>query len=199
MTQAFSETYSKLSNDEILNLASDSDNLLQPARDALTAELERRGLSAAEVISYKKYLGEIKPGDWPGKERYVARSFNGFGTAIYGKRDFLQDGSFVTTKWIIFFWIPIVPIGSMRLRTLGPARSSFPIGFSTSYQICSEEKLHWKQALSVYAIMAVAILLLDLSSDGFLSETVSLSLFASLFVVVWLMRRSARARTEKPN
>lgn len=46
----------------------------------------------------------------------VGRSHNGFGTTIYGKRDFLADGSFVTTKWVVFFWIPILPLSSMRVR-----------------------------------------------------------------------------------
>jgi hypothetical protein len=44
------------------------------------------------------------------------KSFNGSGTTIYGKRDFLTDGSFVTTKWITFLWVPLIPLSSMRVR-----------------------------------------------------------------------------------
>src|SRR5215470_6988433 len=44
------------------------------------------------------------------------RSFNGTGTRIYGKRDFLTDGSFVTTKWVSFLWVPLFPLSSMRVR-----------------------------------------------------------------------------------
>jgi hypothetical protein len=44
------------------------------------------------------------------------RSFNGTGTRIYGKRDFLTDGSFVTTKWVTFLWVPLFPLSSMRVR-----------------------------------------------------------------------------------
>lgn len=44
------------------------------------------------------------------------RSFNGTGTRIYGERDFLTDGSFVTTKWITFLWVPLFPLSSMRVR-----------------------------------------------------------------------------------
>jgi hypothetical protein len=44
------------------------------------------------------------------------RSFNGTGTRIYGKRDFLSDGSFVTTNWVTFFWVPLFPLSSLRVR-----------------------------------------------------------------------------------
>lgn len=44
-------------------------------------------------------------------------AINGMGTTTYGKRDFLADGSFVTTKWIVFLWIPVLPLSSMRVRS----------------------------------------------------------------------------------
>lgn len=44
------------------------------------------------------------------------RSVNGTGTKIYGKRDFLTDGSFVTTKWVTFLWVPLFPLSSMRVK-----------------------------------------------------------------------------------
>ena len=52
----------------------------------------------------------------------LGRSHNGCGTTNYGKRDFLADGSFVTTKWIIFLYIPLLPLCSMRVRLVDRRR-----------------------------------------------------------------------------
>jgi len=52
----------------------------------------------------------------------LGRSHNGCGTTTYGKRDFLADGSFVTTKWIIFLYIPLLPLCSMRVRLVDRRR-----------------------------------------------------------------------------
>jgi hypothetical protein len=46
----------------------------------------------------------------------LGRAHNGIGTRVYGKRDFRTDGSFITTKWITFLWVPLIPLGSMRVR-----------------------------------------------------------------------------------
>lgn len=48
----------------------------------------------------------------------VGRSVNGTGTRVYGKRDFWTDGSFVTTEWITFLWVPLIPVRSMRVKPL---------------------------------------------------------------------------------
>jgi Hsp70 protein/DnaJ C terminal domain len=42
-------------------------------------------------------------------------SLNGCGTTYYGSRDFYEDGSYVTTEWIIFAHIPIFPLASFRV------------------------------------------------------------------------------------
>ena len=49
----------------------------------------------------------------------MAFTFNGFGTAYYGKK-WLPDGTHVTTKWAVFLFVPIVPLGSVRVLKEGP-------------------------------------------------------------------------------
>jgi len=46
----------------------------------------------------------------------VGFSINGFGTTFYGRRLRDRDGSYVTTKWFILACLPILPLGSARLR-----------------------------------------------------------------------------------
>jgi hypothetical protein len=46
-------------------------------------------------------------------------TFNGFGTRFYGAKSKQADGSYVTTKWITAAWLPIFPLGSLRIRKVG--------------------------------------------------------------------------------
>jgi hypothetical protein len=42
-------------------------------------------------------------------------TFNGIGTHIYGKYDLHQDGSYIATEWVVFVFLPLVPIKSYRI------------------------------------------------------------------------------------
>ena len=44
---------------------------------------------------------------------------NGTGTILYGKKDELDDGSYITTEWIVFFWVPLYPLRSWRILPTG--------------------------------------------------------------------------------
>ena len=46
-------------------------------------------------------------------------SWNGTGTMYYGHRDLAPDGSDVTTEWITFAWIPLIPLRSYRAQPYG--------------------------------------------------------------------------------
>ncbi len=45
--------------------------------------------------------------------------------ALYGKRDFEQDGSYVTTEWVSLAWLPLMPFRSLRVIDDVDRRSSF--------------------------------------------------------------------------
>ena len=71
----------------------------------------------------------------------MTTSINGFGRTLYGKRDFDSDGSYITTKWLIMVFFPIVPSESLRVRDLGGGE----------YEILEELPVCWPQALQTYA------------------------------------------------
>jgi hypothetical protein len=48
----------------------------------------------------------------------MPHSVNGIGTAYYGKRDVRENGSYITTEWVIFLYLPIVPVASFRVTPL---------------------------------------------------------------------------------
>jgi hypothetical protein len=49
----------------------------------------------------------------------MAYMFNGMGTTCYGKRDFRADGTFLTTEWFVFLFIPLIPFRSIRVTPQG--------------------------------------------------------------------------------
>ena len=86
----------------------------------------------------------------------MAFTFRGIGTAQYGKRDFQPDGSFVTTLWFVFLYLPVFPIHSKRLRATGEVKY-----YSTRAQrtllVLEKTKPHPKQVLSVYGWFATEL------------------------------------------
>ena len=57
----------------------------------------------------------------------MAFSLNGCGTRYFGCR-WQADGTYITTKWITFFFLPLVPLSSVRVIE-GGIGSNDPIGF----------------------------------------------------------------------
>lgn len=96
----------------------------------------------------------------------MGNSVNGTGTRVYGKRDFRTDGSFVTTKWITFSWVPLVPLRSMRIKPIDTSgvnhlAASIFLAFvgllvlksSGKYAVLSETRPVLMQVLHVYAFV----------------------------------------------
>jgi hypothetical protein len=50
----------------------------------------------------------------------MAFTLNGFGTTYYGAR-WLPDGTYITTKWVVFLFVPVIPVESVRILETGPA------------------------------------------------------------------------------
>ena len=45
----------------------------------------------------------------------MAFSVNGVGTTFYGLALIEPDGSYIVTEWVVFFFIPLIPLGSKRI------------------------------------------------------------------------------------
>ena len=76
-------------------------------------------------------------------------TLNGIGTKYYGKRDIGIDSSYITTEWIVLVYLPIIPIGSFRIKSTG--KSTNVIIFSSSEYLVQRVPLNWKQIRNVYA------------------------------------------------
>lgn len=78
-------------------------------------------------------------------------SINGIGTKYYGKRDLLEDGSYITTVWVIFIFIPIIPLGSFRVLRTGEGEN-YIIYNSTGF-LAKRVPLCWSQVRNVYLVL----------------------------------------------
>jgi hypothetical protein len=82
----------------------------------------------------------------------MAFMFQGIGTTFYGQRDFRADGTYVTTEWVVVFFVPIFPRHSLRVRHLGLNGPRFQSGFASSqrYAVLEKTPPSWKQVVYVY-------------------------------------------------
>ena len=84
-------------------------------------------------------------------------TLNGFGTKFYGKRDQAADGSYVTTKWLTALYVPVIPVGSYRVKPVGQG-TNWGIHRSQNYQV-QNLPLCWEQVWNIYMIAAPILFL----------------------------------------
>jgi len=75
-------------------------------------------------------------------------AFNGCGTRYYGERDKGEDGSHITTLFVSFVWIPILPLASYRVISTGEGINVL-VYKSDSY-MTQRIPLCWRQVRNVY-------------------------------------------------
>jgi hypothetical protein len=73
---------------------------------------------------------------------------NGIGTTVYGKSDFNQaDNSYIATKYFTFFFLPIIPIASYRVKEKGLVKKF--LGTSVKLEM-TEIPLELSQVIKTY-------------------------------------------------
>ncbi len=81
----------------------------------------------------------------------------GCGTAFYGASKRQNDGSFISTVWFTFLYIPLLPIQSYRVSR-GGSRSSFQgyiISESTNFSVFESPGLFFPQVIRMYLFMVL--------------------------------------------
>jgi hypothetical protein len=143
----------------------------------------------------------------------MAFSFQGIGTTFYGERDFHPDGTYITTEWVVFLAVPIIPLRSLRVRYDGPGDPpKFGFGSSASYSVYEKGFPNWKQVIYVYLFVGFYMFWCSsLFSHGdiiehlvlkFFSRPTSEYVFAGIFlfsmvvpaVVPFILRLYARSK-----
>jgi hypothetical protein len=81
----------------------------------------------------------------------MAFTVYGTGTTFIGERDYYaRDGSYVTTEWMVVFFIPLVPLRSLRVV---PAGVDPRWHWWHRYHQLAELPLSGRQVLSVYGFV----------------------------------------------
>jgi len=75
-------------------------------------------------------------------------TFNGTGTAYYGKRDKEPDGSYITTEWFVLLYLPIFPRRSFRVLPKGNDKNY--IFYASQGFYAREAPLNLKQVRNIY-------------------------------------------------
>ncbi len=84
-------------------------------------------------------------------------TLNGFGTKYYGKREPAEDGSYITTLWITALYVPVLPLGSYRVRPVGKG-VNYGVHVSQNYQVM-KVPFCWEQIWRIYMIGAPILIL----------------------------------------
>jgi hypothetical protein len=180
-----------MTDDQLLNLTQEANSLVPEAMNALSVELAKRKLGARDVARYADDLhrAEIVAA----QSRPLAQTFNGFGTTIYGKRNLGPDGSFLTTKWVVLFWVPLIPLRSLRVKYVGLGDTMILPGWSRKYLILAESQPDVRQVLNIYSFMfsfVLGVWILESIHAGSFANSSALTAWAC---TPWLVRRAHRA------
>ena len=151
----YASQYATLSDGEILQLASEGG--LRPEADiALRAEMHKRSIGAAEVQSLRaeqmKTELQMSVGHNP--------SNRGTGLSLQGHKFLTQEDRekrvVVVTRWIVFLFMPLIPIGSYRVKEHLNAKP----------EIIGRVPLQWDQVLEGWKKAAMIVLGIVVAAIG---------------------------------
>ena len=84
-------------------------------------------------------------------------TLNGTGTKYYGKRNVDIGGTYVTTKWVTIFWLPIFPLSSWRVFPLTDEQLAIANHRVEQVFEATAVPLNWLQVLNVYLVTACCL------------------------------------------
>ncbi len=118
--------YERMDDADLLNILRDWGDLTSTAQRLLAVELEKRGITDSQVSQFE---ARLKAWDMADRASRIATQVYGCGTALFNYRNRRPDGSYLVTKWVTVFWIPILSLGDMRIKpaTLANGRDGYVI------------------------------------------------------------------------
>ena len=137
----------------------------------------------------------------------MAFTIQGFGTTFVGQRDFAADGSYITTEWVVFFFVPIVPLRSFRVTKTTRSGGMNAVVYSRQNYQARKLPLQLKQVFSVYGFMAsffglFALLVivgllaqrLGVVLPAYVVKIAIFPILATPVLVAWYLRSRAKKR-----
>jgi hypothetical protein len=121
----------------------------------------------------------------------LAFTYHGFGVLNYGKREFQSNGSYITTSWVVCFYIPIVPLNSKRV-VLSSEVKYYRFRPKRTLVVLEKTKRNWTQVFSVYAWFGAelaTLIITELQQTWWIASPGIL-----LLALPWWLRRRALER-----
>ena len=151
--QSVAELYASRTDEELLWLCVHDSELTPEAREMLTAEMSRRGLTqgqANDLRSERAFEEKVA------KKKAEAAKLSRSGRAHFGKANRVllpntKRERFTTTFFFLFIFFPLVPLGTYRVERLKK-------DWRHKIIILERLPLDWEQVLRVW-VVASAILL----------------------------------------
>jgi hypothetical protein len=153
MTSAdFERQYEENSDEELLRLSLQPDDLVPDARIALRAELARRGIAGDERLAEFRRQESKREAELARNPGSLFVIHPGMGRARFGRAGLVRDGDterFRTTVFVILFWLPLFPTGTFLVERKGG---------SGELRFIERLPLDWEQVLSVWVVASAALL-----------------------------------------
>jgi hypothetical protein len=157
-TPDFIKEYESRTDDELLHLAAEPEQLIEEAYQSLLVVMHNRGIAVEKRI---REFREEEANAKKQREKNVGRLgivFHGIGRGRYGKSNYQLDADskteqFTTTIFWFLLWFPLIPIGTYRVLR----KKHF---LPTRFVIIEKLPFDWTQILRVWAYASVILLLL---------------------------------------
>jgi hypothetical protein len=158
----FARSYEIKTDDELLRLALDPEQLTPEGVAALSNELARRQIGSADKLSsFRESERQRKEEEAkkPGRLFFYWRL--GVGRLRLGRAERIHDPltgmeQFKTTVFVMLFWFPLIPTGTYRVEM---ARATL---FGRRMTVLEKLPLDWEQVLKVWVVVAALLLALIL-------------------------------------
>ena len=132
---------------------------------------------------------------------------DGFGTTFYGKEDYWPDGSYLTTKWFVLFFI-LVPLCSLRVKPIGTVKEedgAYTL-IKDKFVVYSKRRPSLKQVVFTYLftiglipyVCFIFYVLKSLFPQEEPDVLVSLGFLPAFcwFLLPWVLRRRSRKKSQ---
>ncbi|MGC1869352.1 MAG: hypothetical protein WA700_00215 [Acidobacteriaceae bacterium] len=154
----FLHEYEARTDEELLRLSLESDQLTDDANQALSIVMRNRGIATEERKREFQQEEARAEGERANNIGHLAVFHPlGIGRERYSKFDHQFDRAsgmeqFITTIFIVIFWLPLVPIGTYRIER----KRRFL--FSSKMTVLERLPLNWTQVLAVWAVASLILL-----------------------------------------
>ncbi len=150
-----------MSDEELLYVAADRQDLVEEAAGALNSELAKRGLREANATKFKNSVDRIAAWETIGK---VGLSFQGSGKQFVGASNYSEDSQtgfeeFDSILWLFFAFIPLLPLSTLRIKRRTQRRSIFWSFWNKDFTAIELKGINFGQVVLTYigaAIVAYA-------------------------------------------